>query len=264
MARYPLQGDSLLVDVAEGIGTVTLNRPGQHNALSLELRDNLRVALQALQADDEVGVVILTGAGDRSFSVGADLKELQVAPMGPEEMGVASPMMQAFAALKKPTIAAINGYAITGGFELAVNCDILVASTRAQFADTHARVGLVSAWGLSQYLRELVGPVRARYLSFTGNYLDADTAKAWGLVLDVVAPDELMPFCRRIAQDILGCDPATLRDLKRAIGCGLHSTLDEGLALEGELARACLLRFDTARFGERSATVMRRGKDQAT
>lgn len=263
MARYPLQGDSLLVDVEDGIGTVTLNRPGQHNALSRELRGNLRIALRALQDDDEVGVVILTGAGEKSFSVGADLKELQVAPMGPEEMGVDSPMMQAFAALKKPTIAAINGYAITGGFELAVNCDVLVASTRARFADTHARVGLVSAWGLSQYLRALVGPVRARYLSFTGNYLDADTAKAWGLVLDVVAPEELLPFCRRIAQDMLSCDAATLRDLKRAIDAGLHATLDEGLAIEGELARACLSRFDTGSFGERSATVMRRGKDQS-
>ncbi|WP_062361784.1 enoyl-CoA hydratase [Variovorax paradoxus] len=264
MARYPLQGDSLRVEVAEGIATITLNRPSQHNALSRELRANLLTALRALQDDDEVGVVILTGAGDKSFSVGADLKEMQVAQLGADELGPAAPMMQAFAALTKPTIAAINGFAITGGFELAIHCDILVASTRAQFADTHARVGLVSAWGLSQYLRELIGPVRARYLSFTGNYLDAATAKAWGLVLDVVPPEELMPFCHRIAQDILECDSATVRDLKRAIDGGLHGTLDEGLALEGELARACLSRFDAGGFGERRAMVMRRGQRQAT
>ncbi|XAH21532.1 hypothetical protein AAFF27_16070 [Xylophilus sp. GW821-FHT01B05] len=165
MARYPLQGDSLLVEVTEGIGTVTLNRPGRHNALSRGLRANPSKVLPALQ-DDEIGVVILTAA-----------------------------------------------------------C--------------------------------------ARYLSFTGNCLDADAAKAWGLVLDVVAPGELMLVCHRIAQGILGCDSATVRDLKRAIDCGLHGTLDEGLAMEGELARVCFSRFDASGFGERRATAMRRGKDQA-
>jgi enoyl-CoA hydratase len=231
MNRYPLQGDSLLVNVAEGIATVTLNRPTQHNALSRELRNNILGALRGLKDDDEVEVIIFTGAGDQAFSVGADLKELETSPLQPEEMGVQSPTMQAFAALQKPTIAAINGYAITGGFELAVNCDILVASTQAKFADTHARVGVVSAWGLSQYLHQMIGPVRARYLSFTGNYLDAKTAKEWGLVLDVVEPEQLLPFCRKIAQDILSCDPSTLRDLHRAIRHGLHTTLNEGLAL---------------------------------
>jgi len=153
MTRYPLEGDSLLVDVADGIATITLNRPKQHNALSRELRNNLVVALRAIEADDAVGVVIITGAGDKAFSVGADLKEFDTAPLKPAEMGVDSLAMQAFAWLSKPTIAAINGYTITGGLELATNCDILVASTGAQFADTHARVGVVSAWGLSQFSR---------------------------------------------------------------------------------------------------------------
>jgi enoyl-CoA hydratase len=262
MADYLFEGDSLLVDVADGIATVTLNRPAQHNALSHELRSNLLIALRELSEDNEVGVVILTGAGEKAFSVGVDLKELQIAPLQPEEMGVQSPLMRAFAALRKPTIAAINGYAITGGFELAVNCDILVASTRAQFADTHARVGLVSAWGLSQYLHQMIGPVRARYLSFTGNFVDAKMAKEWGLVLDVVEPDQLLPYCRKLAMDILSCDPPALRDLQRVIRHGLHTTLDEGLALEGELSVASLSRFDLESFSLRRETVMSRGRRQ--
>src|SRR3989344_2036214 len=179
-------GDDLLVDVSEGVATLTLNRPAQHNALSRTLREELAATLTRLAADDRVGVVVLTGAGDKAFCAGADLKEMEHAPLKPEELGPEAPLMRALRALRKPTIAAINGFALTGGFELAVNCDILVASTRARFADTHARVGLVSAWGLTQHLPRLIGPVRARYLSFTGNYLDAQTALAWGLVLDVV------------------------------------------------------------------------------
>ncbi len=263
MTRYPLDGDTLLVEVSEGIATVTLNRPQQHNALSRQLRNNLRIALEALEKDDEVGVVIVTGAGDKAFSVGADLKEFEVAPLTPDEMGVDCAVMRAFAALTKPTIAAINGYTVTGGFELAVNCDILVASTGARFADTHARVGVVPAWGLTQYLAMLIGPVRARYLSFTGNYLDAQTAKAWGLVLDVVDLDELMPYCRKLAQDMLGCDRQTLKDIRAAMRAGLDRTVHEGLLLEADLAKASVRRFDTAAFARTREAVISRGKSQS-
>ena len=263
MKRYPLLGESLLIDVAEGIGTVTLNRPQQHNALSRELRTNLAIAVESLQADDEVGVIIFTGAGEKAFSAGADLKELETAPLTPEEMGAGSRLMQAFAALHKPTIAAINGVVVTGGFELVVNCDILVASTNARFADTHARVGVVPAWGLSQYLAQLIGPVRARYLSFTGNYLDAATAKEWGLVLEVVAPDQLLPYCRKMAQDILSCDQATLRDYRDAIREGLQKSYGDGFALETRLAKAGLAHFDAAGFGKKRKAIMDRGQVQA-
>ncbi|OYO26323.1 hypothetical protein CD932_24070 [Janthinobacterium sp. PC23-8] len=262
MKRYPLAGDSLLIDVFDKIATVTLNRPCQHNALSRELRGNLLIALQALDDDDDVAVIIFTGAGDKAFSVGADLKEFEVAPLQPEEMGVDCPIMQAFEKLRKPTIAAINGYAVTGGFELAVNCDILVASTNASFADTHARVGVVPAWGLTQYLAMLIGPVRARYLSFTGNYLDAATAKDWGMVLDVLAPGELMPYCRKLARDIIGCDPRTVRDVRAAMRVGLHQTVCQGLLLEAELAKQSVRRFDAARFGATRRSVISRGRDQ--
>jgi len=264
MKRYPLLGESLLIDVASGVATVTLNRPQQHNALSRELRTNLAIAVESLQAEDDVGVIIFTGAGEKAFSAGADLKELETAPLTPEEMGMGSRLMQAFAALRKPTIAAINGVAVTGGFELVVNCDILVASTNARFGDTHARVGVVPAWGLSQYLAQLIGPVRARYLSFTGNYLDAVTAKEWGLVLDVVAPDQLLPYCRKLAQNMLSCDQPTLRDYRDAIREGLQQGPVAGFALEAQRAKAGLARFDAANFGKTRNTVINRGKGQLT
>lgn len=262
MQRYKLVGDSLLIEVRDGIGTVTLNRPKQMNALSRELRSNLLIALRDLNDDRNVGVIIITGAGEKAFSAGADLNELETAPLQPEEMGVGCPVMQAFEALQKPTIAAINGYTVAGGFELASNCDILIASTNARFADTHARVGVVPAWGMTQYLAMLIGPVRARYLSFTGNYLDAETAKIWGLVLDVVSPEELLSFCRKLAKDILSCDPKTVGAIRTAMRVGLHQTIQEGLLVEAELAKDGLRRFDAANFGQTRQTVMTRGKNQ--
>lgn len=262
MARYPLDGDSLLVEVSEGVATITLNRPRQHNALSRQLRNNIRIALQELEGDDEVGVIIVTGAGEKAFSVGADLKEFEVAPLTPGEMGIDCPVMQAFESLTKPSIAAINGYTVAGGFELAINCDIIVASTNARFADTHARVGIVPAWGLTQYLAMLIGPARARYLSFTGNYLDAHTAREWGLVLEVLPPDELLPYCRKLARDILGSDRRTLIDIRAAMRRGLHRTVHEGLLLEADLAKASVERFDAAGFKRTREAVISRGKVQ--
>jgi len=184
---YQFAGDSIVLDIADGIAVATLNRPQQHNALSRELRDNLGLLLRDVERDDRVKVLIITGAGEKSFSAGADLKEFEVAPLRTHEMGIDSAVMLAFEALSKPVIAAVNGYAVTGGLEIVVNCDIPIASTNARFADTHARVGVLPGWGLSQYLQALVGPVRARYMAFTGNYVDAQTAKDWGLVLEVVA-----------------------------------------------------------------------------
>lgn len=252
----------VLVEKSEGIATVTLNRPGSHNALSRALRSGMLDALRRLGADPAVQVIILTGAGDKAFSVGADLKELEAEPLRPEEVGVDCAVMQAFAAVGKPTIAAVNGFAVTGGFELAVNCDILVGSTRAAFADTHARVGIVPAWGLSQLLPLIVGPVRAKYLSFTGNYLDARTAKEWGLLLEVVSPEELLPYCRRLAAEIISCDRQTVGEIRCAIDRGLRSTVEEGLRVEARYAKDSTLRFDPATFAARRDAIVRRGKSQ--
>ena len=256
--------DILLKEIHAGVATLTLNRPRQMNALSAELRRRLVAALDELAVDDAVGVVILTGAGERAFTAGVDLKELETAPLTPAELGPDAPMHRAIRRLGKPAIAAVNGFAITGGMELAINCDILVASTNARFADTHARVGIVPGWGMSQLLPRLVGPVRARYMSYTGNFIDAATARSWGLVLDVLPPAELMPYCRKLATEIASCDRATLTDIRHAINGGLDTSLAEGLVLEGRLSQAATRRMDQARFAATRASVMSRGKEQSS
>ena len=258
-----MSDEILLTEVHEGVATLTLNRPRQMNALSAALRGRLTQALEALGRDERVRVVVLTGAGEKAFSAGVDLKELETAPLAADDLGPDGATSRAFAALGKPSIAAVNGFAITGGMELAINCDILVGSTNARFADTHARVGIVPGWGMSQILPRLIGPVRARYMSYTGNFIDAATAKAWGLVLEVLAPAELLPFCHNLASEIASCDPATLGDVRRAINGGLETTLHEGLALEGRLSKAAVGRFDRAGFAGTRAAVTARGKQQS-
>lgn len=255
--------DILLIDVADGVATVTLNRPRQMNALSSALRRRFGEAMAALGADDAVRAVVITGAGEKAFTAGVDLKELETAPLTADELGPDSEINRAFRALDKPTVAAVNGFAITGGLEIAINCDLLVASTHARFADTHARVGIVPGWGMSQLLPRLIGPVRARYMSYTGNFVDAATAKDWGLVLDVLPPGELLTYCRKLAADIASCDRATLADIRLAINGGLGGTLEDGLALEGRLSQAATQRMDRAGFAATRAAVMSRGKEQS-
>jgi len=227
-----LSNDVLLIEKSDGIATVTLNRPQKHNALSGELRSRLVAAVGELAADESVRVVIFTGAGEKAFCAGVDLKEIETAP--PSQLGAAAPINfnEVFSALHKPTIAAINGFCVTGGLEIALNCDILVGSTNAKFADNHARFGLVPMWGVTQLLPMYIGPVRAKYLSFTGNFLDAATAKQWGLLLKVVEPQELLPFCLKLAKEIASCPVAALTDIHRLINHGLYSTVEEGLQLE--------------------------------
>jgi len=253
----------LLIEVADGVAVVTLNRPRQMNALSSALRRRFGEAFAALGADDAVRAVVITGAGEKAFTAGVDLKELETAPLTADELGPDSEINRAFRALGKPTVAAVNGFAITGGLEIAINCDILVASTNARFADTHARVGIVPGWGMSQLLPRLIGPVRARYMSYTGNFVDAATAKDWGLVLDVLPPGELLPYCRKLAAEIASCDRATLADIRLAIDGGLGGTLADGLALEGRLSKAATQRMDRTGFAATREAVMSRGKEQS-
>src|SRR3954470_22896438 len=213
----------VLVDVTDRVATVTLNRPESRNALSRDLRRELPKAVAAADARDDVDVLILTGA-DPAFCAGLDLKELgsggntDAAAPRDEYRGAVPPTT-------KPLIGAINGAAITGGFELALNCDFLLASERARFADTHSRVGIMPGWGLTVLLAEAVGVRRARELSATGNFLDAETALAWGLVNHVVAHDDLLPTCRQLAADIVSNDQAGVRRILQ--------TYDEGWLMTG-------------------------------
>ena len=257
----------LLVDRQDGVTTLTLNRPQAMNALSRELRRALVKTFAALATDDATKVVILTGAG-RAFCAGLDLKELGGesggSAAGETESAISGgELIRAMAGLTQPIIGAINGFAITGGFELALACDLLIASSAARFADTHARVGIMPGWGLSQKLSRAIGIYRAKELSLTGNYLSAELAGAWGLVSRVVAPDELLPTCRALARDMLSCDPEVLVNYKRVIDEGFAATFADGLRLEAEASRRHASAVTPDAIAGRRATVQERGRAQS-
>lgn len=244
------------------VTTLTMNRPDQLNALSVELRQQLGETFRELKSDTDTKVIILTGNG-RAFTAGLDLKELGQTGMGTkdsrsETINVAEAMRD----VGKPIIAAINGFAVTGGFEIALACDILIASTEARFADTHVRMGVVPGWGLSQRLARLVGASRAKQLSFTGNYLDAETACRWGLVNEVLAPDELLPYCRKIANDICSANPATLKEVHRLIDHGWEHSLSEGLLEESRASGNANRGIEATVLEETRKEVQNRGRDQ--
>lgn len=251
------------IEHSGGIAEITLNRPQAMNALSAALRDELSDAIGAAAADEAVRVIVLTGAGDRAFSAGLDLKEvgiygLRAGPDGHRTKNLAKAMSQC----PKPIIGAINGVAITGGLELALACDILIASTRARFADTHVRVGVTPGWGLSQRLPRLIGLSRAKELSLSGNFIDAQTALAWGLVNRVVEPDQLMPAARALAADIAQCDPDMVVRYKRLIEDGFGLAFSSAMALEAERSRSDNARVTPESVESRRAGVIARGRTQ--
>ena len=253
----------VLVARDNGITTVTLNRPESLNALSSGLRAAISRTFRMLKDDDSTEVVILTGAG-RAFTVGLDLKELG-GERAPDAVVSAedTDILPALEAFDRPIIGAINGFAITGGFELALMCDLLIASTQARFADTHARVGVVPGWGLSQRLPRLIGVMRAKELSLTGNFLDAARAYEWGLVNRVVEPAELLPACRQLARDMLDTDRTTRLEMLRIIEAGWNTTLGEGMALEDEASKAHSRReVRPEKVAARRAAIQGRGRVQ--
>lgn len=256
----------LLIDRADGVATLTLNRPQALNALSRELRRALRAAFVELPQAGDVDVLILTGAG-RAFCAGLDLKELggETSSQGEiaHAIGGDDSLLDTIAACPLPIIGAVNGFAVTGGFELALGCDVLIASSEARFADTHARVGILPGWGLSQKLSRAIGIHRAKELSLTGNYLSAEQAAAWGLVNRVVPPAELLPACRALAQDMRSCVPEVLRAYKRVIDQGFATTFADGLRLEADANRAQARTLTPEVLAARRAGVQARGRDQS-
>ncbi|MCP5265914.1 MAG: enoyl-CoA hydratase [Burkholderiaceae bacterium] len=248
---------------ADGYAVVTLNRPRAKNALSRALRARLREVLLELDAEPAVRVVILTGAGD-AFCAGLDLKEIGNQGLDSDASGAnGAGLDQVVAGFGGPVIGAINGVAITGGFELALACDVLLASTQARFADTHARVGVMPGWGLSQRLPRLIGPYRAKELSLTGNFIDAQMAAAWGLVNRVVAPDALLPAARALACDMLSVLPEMLVRYKRLIDDGYAMSFAEGMRLEKTRALESNPGLDAASLESRRLAVLERGRSQS-
>ena len=245
----------------DGVAVVTLNRPQAMNALSRELLDELARTIDALAADDAVRVLILTGAG-RAFCAGLDLKELG---SGRSEIGKVTVTSHgdpvgAMTRCRKPVIGAINGAAVTGGFELALACDVLLASTQARFADTHARVGLASGWGLSQKLSRAVGIYRAREISLGGRWVGAEQAAAWGFVNRVVPPEELVAAARALAADMLLAQPGMLERYKSIIDDGFALPFGDAMVLEAQRARDFNSRVSAAEIEQRREGVRERNR----
>ncbi len=258
-------GELVLLEVADGVATVTLNRPEAMNALSKALRSRLYEVMTEVDADDTVRAVVLTGAGERAFTAGLDLKELgsQAGALGSANAtGADENPVKAIELCRKPVIGAINGVAITGGFEVALACDILIASENARFADTHARVGVMPGWGLSQKLSRLIGISRAKELSLSGNFLDATTAERWGLVNRVVPAAELLAVARKLAADIASADAGFIAAYKRLIDDGFARPFGEAVALEHERSSAANRAVTPEAVEARRAAVQARGRAQ--
>ncbi len=255
-----MSDDVVLVDVADRVVVVTLNRPDARNALNSAVRRRLPAVITELDARDDVDVTILTGA-DPAFCAGIDLKE--VGAGNPPDDDGRLPYRGPLPPRTKPLIGAINGVAITGGLELVLACDFLVASERARFADTHSRVGVQPGWGLTVMLCQSVGVRRAREMSATGNFVDAHTALTWGLVNHVVPHEELLPFTRALALDIVSNDQAGVRRLFKTYDEVTLTTLEEGWVIEDRVSRAWEGGgFDPASIEARRGAVVERGRRQ--
>ncbi|MCW1383861.1 enoyl-CoA hydratase [Novosphingobium sp. KCTC 2891] len=256
----------VLIEKRDNVAVVTLNRPEAMNALSRGLRDALAQAMQQVAADPDVSVVVLTGAGERAFCAGLDLKELGteggLGAVAPQAGEPADPV-HAIEHCPKPVIGAINGVAITGGFEVAIACDVLIASDKARFADTHARVGILPGWGLSQKLPRLIGIGRYKEMAFTGNFIDAAKALEWGLVNRVVPAGELLDTALALAAEMATIPAATLSAYKAQIDGGNALAYGEGRTHEKAQSRAFSAAVTPEQIASRVAGVQARGRTQA-
>lgn len=255
----------VLLEMHGRVAVLTMNRPHVLNALSKGLQTRLAERIAEMDASGDVGAIVLTGAGERAFCAGLDLRELaadQSAVAKAMDPGGNADPVDAVTRCGKPVIGALNGVAVTGGLELALACDVLIASENARFADTHSRVGIVPGWGLSQKLSRAVGIYRAKELSLTGNFIDARTAAAWRLVNRVVPAAELLPMAIRLATDMASVEPSYLRRYKALIDDGFALTFGEAMDLEQTVGRAANARLAPQDFAASRTEVQRRGRRQ--
>lgn len=241
--------------VERGVATITLDRPSARNAISTALVEQLSAALAVAEADPAVAVIVITGS-DPAFCAGLDIREFN--ELGRPPTG-ASELIRGVAEITKPTIGAVNGPVMTGGLEFALGLDILIASERARFADTHATVGLLPAGGMTARLPRAVGQRLAMEMSYTGRVLDAGEALHHGLVTRVVPHEELLPAAQALAATIAQRDVGLLQALKQLYLVSLDSTRGEAMRHE-VAAREARIRRGEQRVPQSDAVTVTRAK----
>ncbi len=221
---------AVLFEVESGIALITLNRPERRNAINQELLVHFYQFIDEVAANDDIRVAIVTGNG-KSFCSGIDLQAILTENLfDPMEDG--RHFMDVMDACTKPVIGAINGHAITGGFEMVLNFDFLIASERASFTDTHTKVGIHPGWGMTQLLQEAVGRRMAKQMSMTGQPISAQRAMECGLVNEVVPYDELLPRAKQVAQEICAVNQVTMMAMKELIEYRSSTSLEGALTEE--------------------------------
>jgi len=220
----------VLYEKKDTAAIITLNRPERRNSINQDLLTHLYNYLDEASGSSDVNVVIITGNG-KSFCSGIDLSVIGTDDLF-DPRGDGRDMPDIFADCKKPVIGAVNGHAITGGLEIALNCDFLIASELASFADTHVKVGIHPGWGMTQLLQQAVGQRMAKQMSFTGQFVNAAEAHRIGLVNEVVPHENLLPRCLEIAAQISSVNLNMLPVIKGLIECRNRATHDEACSHE--------------------------------
>ncbi|MGD0495983.1 MAG: enoyl-CoA hydratase-related protein [Candidatus Bathyarchaeia archaeon] len=226
----------IIYEKSEGVATITLNRPEALNVFSKEVVEEILRALEDVKSDENVRVVVLTGAGEKAFSAGADIKAMagMTALKARELSLMGESLCLALENLEKPVVAAINGYALGGGLEVAMACDLRIASENARMGQTEVNFGLIPGWGGTQRLTRLVGMTKAKELVFTGKMFDATTAEQLGIVNIVTPADKFRETVRQFALELTSKPPVALKVAKALINKGANISLDSAIALERE------------------------------
>jgi enoyl-CoA hydratase len=227
-----MPNNNIRVDIAESIATLTIDRPDVKNALNLETVRECQSALETLAANAEVGVLIITGGGETAFVSGADINDIRARGRDEGLAGINSSLFAAVERFPRPTIAAINGYALGGGCELALACDIRIASDTAKFGQPELGLGIIPGAGATQRLPRVIGMGRAKHLILTGDIIDARQALEIGLVSAVTPPGQLQIRAREMAKKILRQGPLAARLAKLALNASARVDLDSGLLIE--------------------------------
>jgi enoyl-CoA hydratase/carnithine racemase len=231
--------ETVIYEKQDGIASITLNRPQSLNAYNVKMRDELYEVLSAVRDDPDVGVVILKGAGEKAFCAGADLTEFLTAPppVFARQARFARDIWGLFLSVEQPVVAALHGYVLGSGIEMALCCDIRLASDDARFGLPETGLGIIPAAGGSQTLPRTIGPAAALEMLLTGRWLTASEALRLKLVNRVVPRPDLLPQAEKLARKIKSYNPLTVRYVKQALIRGLDLPLTEGLALESRLSQ---------------------------